>query len=97
MRVFGLFEGINTVDDIKNIKPLKSQYHASGHSIGLEVHEKPTVSNNKVNIGNNYVLAIELGSYGKRHGIRIENMLLIKNNKLINLIKYPKNLRILRK
>lgn len=95
--LFSKFEAVKTADDIKKIKPLKNQHHANGHSIGIEVHENPTLHGSKIKIGNDYVLAVELGSYTKRHGMRIENMLLIKNNKLINLINYPKNLRILRR
>jgi len=92
-RVFNIINNIKTTKDINKIKLLKNQVHSLGHSIGLEVHEKPTIIQ-KTKLSNGMVVAIEPASYYKSYGIRIEDTFLIKNNKLINLNKFPRNLII---
>ena len=67
--------------------------HSLGQSIELKVHEKPTIIQ-KTKLSNGMVVAIEPASYYKSYGIRIEDTFLIKNNKRINLNKFPRNLII---
>jgi Xaa-Pro aminopeptidase len=61
--------------------------HSLGHSLGLEIHERPSLSPGSDEIleeGN--IVTIEPGIYipGK-YGVRIENMVLITKNGCINL------------
>ena len=54
--------------------------HAIGHGVGLDLHEHPTVGSHEIH--DNMVLAIEPGLYyPNRYGVRIENTVLIQNNK----------------
>ncbi len=64
--------------------------HSTGHGVGLEVHESPSLSKSEViKLEKNMVVTIEPGIYLKNEfGIRIEDMVLIKNNaKVLNKIK----------
>lgn len=64
--------------------------HSTGHGLGLEVHENPTLSNNsKFRLQKGMVITIEPGIYIKdKFGIRIEDDILIKNRaKVLTKIK----------
>ena len=72
--------------------------HATGHGIGLFVHERPTVSpkikNIKLKTGQ--IISNEPGIYlPKKFGVRIEDMLFVKKNGCKNLTNSPKDLIIL--
>lgn len=56
--------------------------HASGHGVGLEVHEAPSINKkNHLPIKKGMVLAIEPGIYvAGSFGIRIEDMVLVTDN-----------------
>ena len=72
----------------------KNFIHGLGHGIGIEIHEKPFLNQKtKDKLKNNMVFTIEPGLY-KKQGIRIEDDILIKNNKKIQLTKTKKNLII---
>ena len=69
-------------------------HHSTGHGVGLEIHEKPTLSpknDKKLQVGN--IVTIEPGIYipGK-YGVRIEDMAIITKNGCANLTKIPKEL-----
>ncbi len=72
--------------------------HSTGHGVGLEIHEMPTLSktagDNKLRAGQ--IVTDEPGIYlpGK-FGVRIEDMLLIQKNNCKNLTKAEKHLIIL--
>lgn len=72
--------------------------HATGHGVGVEIHEEPRLSprseNEFLQAGN--VVTVEPGIYlpGK-FGVRIEDMAFITENGCENLTKSPKTLRIL--
>lgn len=71
--------------------------HGTGHGVGVEVHEAPTVSPRSTEIlqpGN--IITVEPGIYipGK-FGVRIEDMLYITQNGSENLVTLPKDLIIL--
>jgi Xaa-Pro dipeptidase len=55
--------------------------HSTGHGVGLEIHEKPSLSKNDEGIlEKNMVVTVEPGIYLEgEFGIRIEDMILIKN------------------
>ncbi len=69
--------------------------HATGHGIGIDVHEKPYVSfTSKDAIKSGQVVTIEPGTYVEgQYGIRIEDTVLLNPARLpIVLTKYPKAL-----
>ncbi|MCL2036083.1 MAG: aminopeptidase P family protein [Oscillospiraceae bacterium] len=70
--------------------------HSLGHGVGLEVHEKPTLSikaKKDSTLREGMVVTIEPGVYipGK-FGVRIEDMVVVTKNGCVNLTKTPKTL-----
>ncbi|MGN0537555.1 MAG: M24 family metallopeptidase [Acutalibacteraceae bacterium] len=71
--------------------------HSTGHGVGLEIHEKPTISpeNEKV-LKSGMVITVEPGIYlPEEFGVRIEDMVVVTEDGCINLTNSPKELRIL--
>lgn len=77
----------------------KAEYfvHALGHGIGLDIHEPPSLySEDKNKIQDNVVYTIEPGIYfPDKYGIRIEDTVVVQNNKLKILTKSKKELVII--
>lgn len=71
--------------------------HGLGHSLGVEVHERPYLnSQSEETLEKNMVIAIEPGIYiEKSFGIRIEDLIVIKENGIKNLTNLDKKLVIL--
>jgi len=68
--------------------------HSGGHGIGLDIHEQPSLAEKYTDkLKENSIITVEPGIYltGK-FGIRIEDMILVKKNKSINLTKISKNI-----
>lgn len=70
--------------------------HSLGHGVGLEIHEKPSLSvksKSNMTLRENMVITIEPGVYipGK-FGVRIEDMALVTKSGCVNLTKTPKTL-----
>lgn len=74
--------------------------HSLGHGVGLEIHEKPTLSHFKTGgftIEAGMVLTIEPGLYypDKEYGVRIEDIVYIEpDGSVRNLTRYPYRLEI---
>lgn len=69
--------------------------HSLGHGIGLEVHEAPNLAQgyNKP-LPDNTIVTVEPGIYlEKSFGVRIEDMVLVKGKKAVNLTKSTKDLK----
>jgi Xaa-Pro aminopeptidase len=68
--------------------------HATGHGVGLAVHEGPRVSLNSTDIlKEGMVITVEPGIYIKGvGGFRVEDMVLVKKNGYEVLTRSPKNL-----
>ncbi len=64
-------------------------YHSTGHGVGLNIHEKPSIgSGSEDTIENNMVFTIEPGIYiPKRFGVRFEDTILLRKNKKENLTR----------
>jgi Xaa-Pro aminopeptidase len=71
--------------------------HATGHGVGLEIHEAPTVSyrSNTV-LKSGMIITDEPGIYlPNKFGVRIEDMLCVTEYGCHNFVNLPKELIIL--
>lgn len=78
-------------------KYLPFYYPGMGHGVGLDIHEEPFIRQGTVSrIEKNMVLTIEPGIYipGK-HGIRIEDTVVVTDNSFELLTVYPREMIVL--
>ncbi|MBQ8228868.1 MAG: aminopeptidase P family protein [Clostridia bacterium] len=70
--------------------------HATGHGVGVEIHEGPVVAGNpKIILREGNVVTVEPGIYiPDEFGVRIEDMVYVTADGCINLTESPKNLII---
>ena len=68
--------------------------HSTGHGIGLDVHELPTISTRSTaKLQKNMAITVEPGIYiENKFGVRIEDSLIVKNKKPIIMHKFTKEL-----
>jgi len=73
-------------------KQLPNYSHSTGHGVGLEIHEYPKISQNSIDVlQDDQVFTIEPGVYFKnKWGIRIEDTVVIQNNKAEILTRFKK-------
>lgn len=73
--------------------------HSLGHGVGVNIHEKPTLSPSSKDIfKNGMVFSIEPGAYKDGlYGVRIEDLVYINNDKISNFYTATKRLIILDK
>lgn len=71
--------------------------HGTGHGVGLAVHEKPVVSwRSKDSIEEDMIFTVEPGIYLPGFGgVRIEDMVIVGNNRAEVLTSLPKKLKII--
>lgn len=71
--------------------------HGTGHGVGLEIHEYPSVGpNSKKPLVENQIITVEPGIYiPDLFGVRIEDMAVVKRSGSINLTNAEKSLIIL--
>lgn len=71
--------------------------HSLGHGVGLDIHERPAVSpRSKDTLVNGTVFTVEPGVYlDGEFGIRIEDTVYLKNDKVVRFFEDDKNLIIL--
>ena len=68
--------------------------HATGHGVGVQIHEAPSVSPRSSTIlESNMIITVEPGIYlPNKFGVRIEDMLIVKENGCENITQMEKNL-----
>lgn len=71
--------------------------HATGHGVGLDIHEKPSLSpNNCFKLESGMVVTSEPGIYlDNEFGVRIEDMVLVTDDGYKNFNSFTKDLIIL--
>ena len=71
--------------------------HGTGHGVGLEIHEAPTMSPRGCGIfRENMTVTVEPGIYlPKKFGVRIEDLAILRTSDIINKVKSTKELLIL--
>jgi len=84
----------STLDQFVRKKLGKHFCHSLGHGIGVEIHEKPSLSSlSKETFQEGYVFTIEPGVYVKgKYGIRIEDDYVLHSGKVEALTKSKKTL-----
>lgn len=102
--ISGMYEGIPCAeadkiarDIIKNAGYGDNFGHSLGHSVGVEIHENPVFSpKSKDILQNGNVLSVEPGIYVEGFGgVRIEDLIAVRDGKIVNLTESPKNLIII--
>lgn len=71
--------------------------HTTGHGVGLEIHEKPTVyKTNDFKLKSGMIITVEPGIYlPDKFGVRIEDMYLVTDDGCVDLASIDKELLIL--
>lgn len=85
-------------DPIKRAGYGKCFGHGTGHGVGLDIHERPTVSaKGKENVEPTMVFTIEPGIYvPSLGGVRIEDVIWLNaKGRVENITRYPKALQVL--
>jgi Xaa-Pro aminopeptidase len=81
-------------ETIRN-KGKKGFIHSTGHGVGLDLHEKPSVGDNDYELRKGNVITIEPGLYDPEvGGVRLEDMVLVLKNGCENLTEFEKKLKI---
>nr|WP_161490726.1 Xaa-Pro peptidase family protein [Methanonatronarchaeum thermophilum] len=69
--------------------------HSTGHGVGLDLHEKPSLGRAGTTLKKGHVVTIEPGIYNPEFGgIRIEDLITITEDSFKNLTTFEKNLYI---
>jgi len=73
----------------------KGFIHNTGHGVGLDIHETPSVGDNDYELRAGNVITIEPGLYDPEvGGVRLEDMVLVLKNGCENLTKLEKKLEV---
>jgi len=70
-------------------------FHGTGHGVGLDVHEPPRISKREDVLQAGNVVTVEPGLYYSGiGGVRLEDMVVVQENGVKNLTRYPKTLEV---
>jgi len=68
--------------------------HGTGHGLGLDIHEAPSISMRESILPLNTVVTVEPGHYEPECSVRLEDVIWVKEKNCINLTEVPKELEI---
>lgn len=69
--------------------------HTTGHGVGLDIHEEPSLSQVGDELEANHVVTVEPGLYDPSvGGVRIEDLVVVTSDGYHNLTEYPKHLQV---
>ena len=69
--------------------------HSTGHGVGLEIHEEPRLSTGGGELHAGNVVSVEPGLYlPEVGGVRVEDLVVVREDGYENLTEYPKNLTV---
>jgi Xaa-Pro aminopeptidase len=70
-------------------------FHGTGHGVGLDIHEAPSIGGRDSILETNAVVTVEPGLYYPGvGGVRLEDMVLVSRSGCRNLTRFPKQLRL---
>jgi Xaa-Pro aminopeptidase len=89
-----LFEGRGFTTGVRNGR-MQGFFHGTGHGLGLEIHEAPSISVRPSTLRAGHVVTVEPGLYYLGlGGVRIEDVALVRRRGSRNLTRAPKVLEI---
>ncbi|HEX59607.1 MAG TPA: M24 family metallopeptidase, partial [Methanomicrobia archaeon] len=69
--------------------------HSTGHGVGIELHEPPTLSDNEYVLKRGNVITVEPGLYEPEvGGVRLEDVVVVRRSGCENLTKFEKQLEL---
>ncbi|OGW55828.1 MAG: Xaa-Pro aminopeptidase [Nitrospirae bacterium RIFCSPHIGHO2_02_FULL_42_12] len=70
-------------------------FHGTGHGVGLDVHEPPRINKKSDILHAGNVVTVEPGLYYKGiGGVRLEDIVVVQEDRAINITKYPRILEV---
>jgi Xaa-Pro aminopeptidase len=70
-------------------------FHGTGHGVGLDIHEAPSIGGRDSVLETNAVVTVEPGLYYPGvGGVRLEDMVLVTKSGCRNLTRFPKKLKL---
>ncbi|MBN2057061.1 M24 family metallopeptidase, partial [bacterium] len=74
---------------------IEGYFHGTGHGVGLEIHEAPSIGGGSVTLQPGHVVTVEPGLYYHEDGaVRLEDTVVITADGCRNLMSYPKVLEV---
>ena len=74
---------------------LQGFFHGTGHGLGLEIHEAPSIGARDGILESGHVVTVEPGLYYlDEGGVRIEDVVVVRDDDCENLTTYPKFLEV---
>jgi Xaa-Pro aminopeptidase len=92
--ILDLFTARGYLTGIKDGR-MQGFFHGTGHGLGLEIHEAPTIGRRPTRLRAGHVVTVEPGLYYLGiGGVRIEDVALVTRTGSRNLTRVPKTLEI---
>ena len=74
---------------------MQGYFHGTGHGLGLEIHEGPSIGKRKDTLESGHIVTMEPGLYYRGlGGVRIEDTVVVRDDGYENLTTLPKVLEV---